>query len=183
MTSAHTLEKRRARWLAYLAEREHSYAYYCAQRYDPVITEMVALGLETGDLVYDLGAGMGEFGHRLVELGYRVRYVPVDGAIDGTYLEYWTPPITADFFVCIETIEHLPKAHGLRLLGKIEAKATKGCVLTTPNPEVVDVAALDQTHASEYRPAELEERGWSTRRFAMYGNHGDSVLAVWKAHR
>ncbi|MCC6743414.1 MAG: hypothetical protein IT175_06100 [Acidobacteria bacterium] len=169
----------RARWLAYIKARPHSYEFYCAQRYDPVIDCLVRLGLRAGELVYDVGAGMCDLGRRMVERGHYPRYVPVDGSIDGTDLETWAPAVTADFFVAVETLEHLRDPW--RLVGEFERWATVGAVITTPNPEVVDVRSLDGTHVSELRPNELVGRGWTAHRISMFGTEGDSVLATWSA--
>src|SRR5690242_16660782 len=84
---------------AYLAAREGCYEYRC-ERYDAALEAMYGLGLDDDCTVFDVGAGMGEFGVRLHTgragepapfAGFdpegiprsRARYVPVDAALDG----------------------------------------------------------------------------------------------------
>jgi len=100
----------------YLAKRVGTYDFRC-RRYDIVIERLNEMGVAEHDVVYDLGAGMAEFGRRLYDREFYLRYVPVDGCIDGTDLNDWRddpdliPP--ADVFVAIEVMEHLrdPRDH------------------------------------------------------------------------
>src|SRR6266568_1986073 len=68
----------------YLNERKGTYAFR-RRRYDAVGRRLLALGLQEGDVVADLGAGRCEFGRYLrlefPQLG--LIYLPFDGAIDG----------------------------------------------------------------------------------------------------
>lgn len=185
MTSAQA-EKNRARWLEYLAERRgglhgggDAYTFRC-RRYDAVIGRLCALGMRIhGNLIYDVGAGMCDLGRRLHERGWYHRYVPVDAVIDGTDLEYWCPTISADFYVAIETIEHLEDP--TRMLEQFSRWATWGAVITTPNPERVDVYALDASHKSEVWPHQLRELGWKVARLNLFGQGEDTILGWWEA--
>ena len=88
----------------YLEGRTGTYDYRC-RRYDAVIDVIMASewGLRDTDTVADLGAGWTEFGHRLSERGFRGRYIPYDGAIDGKDLTYWQPPFaTLDWITISE---------------------------------------------------------------------------------
>ncbi len=93
------------RCTSYLNARTGTYDFRC-QRYDSVINVMLDLGFAPDDLVVDLGAGQCEFNHRMHERGLKARYLPIDGAIDGTDLESWVPPqaLAGDFFVLIEIL-------------------------------------------------------------------------------
>lgn len=185
MTTAQA-EKNRARWLEYNAERRgglkgdaESYAFRC-RRYDAAIDRLCALGMHTyGDLIYDVGAGMCDLGRRLHEKGWNHRYVPADAAIDGTDLEYWCPTISADFYVAIELIEHLEEP--IRMLEQFSRWSTRGAVITTPNPEKVDVYALDVSHKSEVWPNELRALGWKVARVDLFGKGEDTILGWWEA--
>jgi hypothetical protein len=175
----------RERWLSYLAKRrgglewdEQSYKFRC-RRYDAVLRALVELGLANGDLVYDVGAGACDFNYRLCEFGWHLRYVPIDGAIDGTDIEQWCPVVSAEFFVAIELIEHLEDP--LRLLEQFERYATKGAVVTTPNPGRIDVFAIDETHRSEVWPHELRAAGWSVAELDLFGKGADTLRAIWRA--
>ena len=167
----------RARWEAYLAERTGTYEYR-TRRYAAVADEMELLGFADGDLVVDVGAGMCEFDRYMRERGMHPRYVPVDGCIDGTDLNLWRPSLAFDFFVAIETIEHINTPAGM--LNAFERKARKGAVLTTPNPERVDVRAMDKTHVSPIDPWWLEERDWRVEKRSFFGQPEDSLLGIYQ---
>jgi len=173
-------ETNRARWLDYLAQRTGSY-HFRARRYATVAVELARLGLADGDLVYDVGAGQCEFGKYLYGSGWTGRYVPVDGAIDGTELDIWRPLVPADFFVAIEVVEHL--ANPLPMLAHFEGHATKGAVITTPNADVVDVRALDPTHFGPVYRATLEARGWNAYAAPLFGKTDDTLVATWTPPR
>lgn len=166
----------------YLDERTGKYEYR-AIRYRATITAMLYGGLDNTMTVFDIGAGMTEFDYCLrKEFNWRGRYIPIDGGIDGTDLEVWTPPREAHWFVALEILEHLTDPYGL--LNRMQAYATKGVVISTPNPETTDVLGMDPTHRCEIHRADLESAGMvvSTRRFygGVFSNgQPDSLFGVW----
>lgn len=171
----------RQQWEAYLEERTGTYEFRC-RRYSEVFRELRRLGLRNGDLVYDVGAGYCEFGRHLFrEAEWWGRYVPVDGAIDGTNLETWVPPITAHAFVAIEVVEHLLNPD--RLLAEFAKHAELGAVVTTPNPATVDVLGMDRTHRSILPRWKFRELGWTTRTVSLFGKPEDTIVAVWSPER
>lgn len=128
----------------YLDARTGTYEYR-TKRYDAVIDVIEGiLGLPPDLTVADLGAGWTEFGHRLTERGFRGRYLPYDGAIDGRDLQYWEPPL-ADIDVCvaIEFLEHLRKPERLVETMFERARLT---VVTTPDSTCVDTLGMDPDH-------------------------------------
>lgn len=169
----------RAEWLAYLGERTGTYEFRC-RRYRAVANSLLLAGIQDNDLIYDVGAGMCEFGRYMYQtLNWSGQYVAVDGAIDGTDLETWSPADTAHAFVCIEVIEHLQDP--ARLLAEFEQKATKVAVVTTPNAETVDVLGMDRTHVSPIRQAMLRARGWYTEAVSLFNRPEDTIIGVWRA--
>lgn len=166
----------------YMDERTGKYEYRKV-RYDAAIEWMKANGLRDGMTVVDVGAGMTEFGYCLMhDHGFNVRYIPVDGGIDGTNLERWVPPREAHFFVALELLEHLYNPY--RLLEAMKDKAKIGVVISTPNPETTDVIGMDPTHVNEI-PAEdldafymnVEERTFYGGAFS--GGKPDSLFGTW----
>jgi hypothetical protein len=173
----HGRGERRQAWLGYLEQRTGTY-HYRTRRYAAVCVELERLGLRGGDLLYDVGAGQCEFGKYLYGSGWTGRYVAVDGAIDGTELERWSPPLPADWLVALELVEHL--RHPLVFLAMLEGLSTRGAVITTPNPEVVDVLALDETHLSAIPAEMLRTRGWEVRADALFGKPRDTLIGTWR---
>lgn len=105
MTAAEILQRRN--WLAYLAQRKGTYEYRCL-RYAAVYEILLILGLQPGDLIVDVGAGMCDFDRYIRSVrGFDGRYLPIDGAIQGFDLNTWRPDLRADFYICLETLEHL----------------------------------------------------------------------------
>lgn len=168
---------RRARSLSYLHERTGTYEWRCL-RYAAAWDKLEELGLAQHDLVVDVGAGMCELDRyaRTVR-GFDGRYLPVDGAIDGTDLNVWWPHIEAEFFVALEVIEHLNNP--LWLLRQLELRATKGVIVTTPNPDVVDVLAIDETHITPVYGETLTERGYEVEAVRLFSREADTLLA-WR---
>lgn len=174
---------------AYLASRTGCYEWRC-ERYDAALEAMHGLGLDDDCAVVDVGAGWGEFGVRLhTGIAYpgdgacvymrpsRARYVPVAAAIDGIDLDHWTPPRQADYFVCLEVLEHL-RTPG-RLLTELIAHATRGVIVSTPNPATTDVLGMDSTHRTPITRAFLEMAGMHVEEASFYGQPADSLFAVW----
>ncbi len=122
------------------------------RRYREVRRCLQIMGFRPGDIVYDLGAGMCDFARYMYSEGEAFRYVPIDGSIDGTDLDNWLVPTNADWFVSIETMEHLYCP--LELMTELAAQCGKGVVITTPNPRVTDVLALDSDHKT---PISIED--------------------------
>lgn len=170
--------ERRATWLDYLAERTGTF-HYRVRRYSAVARELERLGLTDGDLIYDVGAGMCEFAKYLYGMGWTGRYVPIDGSIDGTNLDWWVPTISADFVVAIETVEHLVDPQ--RFFTLAMQFSTKGAVVTTPNAEVVDVKALDRTHVHALSRFSFP-LSWKVRTEQFFNRDDDSLLASWGNH-
>jgi hypothetical protein len=165
----------RKKWESYLCRRNGTYDFRCI-RYAIVAQHLVKLGLKDDDLLVDVGAGRCEFDHFLrTELKWRGRYVPVDGSLDGTDLEHWTPHIEADFFVAIELLEHL--LNPFRLIKELEQTAKKGVVITTPNSAVVDTLAIDHTHRTPLFKHDFP--GWRTQITSLGWSQHDSVVAAY----
>lgn len=160
-------------------------------RYDAALEVMHDAGLSDTDSVWDIGAGMGEFGARLhtgaddgsdmlpvvTIMPSRARYVPVDAAIDGTDLDRWTPPRDAEWFVALELLEHLERPY--RLIQVMQASATKGVVVSTPNPRTTRVLEMDSTHKTVITPELLERAGFTVTERSFYGAEADSLFGVW----
>jgi trans-aconitate methyltransferase len=168
---------------AYLNARVATYEQRC-QRFDVALEAMHAHGLTDTDTVVDVGAGHGHFGVRLHTgrngsapiPSCRARYVPVDAALDGTDLDDWTPPRPASWFVALEILEHLYDP--ARLIAEMADHATKGVVVSTPNPRTVDVLACDSTHVTAITAEILEAAGFVVSGAEFYGRHDDSLFAV-----
>ena len=77
---------------SYLDDRTGKYEFR-AVRYRAAADWLTASGLTHDMTVVDVGAGMTELDYCLrAEYGWRGRYIPVDGGIDGVNLNAWTPP-------------------------------------------------------------------------------------------
>jgi len=167
----------------YMDERTGKYEYR-AVRYRAAIDWMYEQGLDDSMTVVDVGAGMTEFDYCLrAEYGWRGRYIPVDGGIDGTDLNAWVPPRDAHFFVALELIEHINDWP--RLVNAMKGKASRGVVLSTPNPFTTDVIGMDPTHVCEVYPGELELFGFNVKNAMFYGGvfsggRADSLFATWR---
>jgi hypothetical protein len=144
---------------------------------------MLANGLDNSMTVVDVGAGMTEFDYTLrAEYGWRGRYIPVDGGIDGTDLNVWIPPREAHFFVALELVEHL--VNWPSLVEKMQDKSMRGVVLSTPNPRTTDVIGMDPTHVCEVDWNDLAARKFKVTEETFYGGvfsngEPDSLFGVW----
>lgn len=170
-------------WERYLNERTGTYDFRC-RRYSAVFEVLVNLGLQAHDSVCDVGCGRQEFARFLHEQGWRGEYLPVDGSIDGTDLDVWEPRCRTDWLVAIEVVEHVYRPD--RLITAMTDGAAKGITLTTPNPETVDVLAIDRTHVSVIWPSDLESNGLEWKRATLFGDpvyrkESDSLVA-WRKH-
>ena len=163
----------------YLNERTGCYEYR-RERYFPTVQEMLRLGLSDTDTVYDIGAGMTEFDYCLrTEGNFKGRYIPIDGSIDGVYLQMWTPPRKAEYFVALELLEHLYQPSWL--VYKMQEYCNKGIIISTPNPDTTDVLGMDRTHKTPIYYEMLEQWGFSWRTASFYGKSADSLFGVWEA--
>lgn len=166
----------------YMDERTGKYEFR-AIRYRAAIEAMYLNGLDDSMTVFDVGAGMTEFDYCLrAEYNWRGRYIPIDGGIDGTNLNLWTPPREAHWFVALEILEHLWNWRGL--VDRMQAKASQGIVISTPNPATTDVIGMDSTHVCEVFEADLGARGFDVTAETFYGgifSNGlpDSLFGVW----
>ena len=166
----------------YMESRTGKYEFR-AIRYRRAIQTMQAHGLTDDMTIFDVGAGMTEFDYCLRrEFDWRGRYIPVDGGIDGTDLNSWTPPREAHWFVALEIVEHLYNWRGL--VDWMQLKAQQGVILSTPNPWTTDVLSMDSTHVCEVFPSHLEEKGFRVYEETFYGGvfskgRPDSLFGVW----
>ena len=172
----------------YLADRTGTYEYRC-RRYDAVIDILGSWsGLSDTLTIADLGAGWTDFGHRLTQRGFRGRYLPYDGAIDGKDLTYWEAPYTdIDWIVAIELLEHLRRPE--ELVERMMAKARVGVIITTPDSRHVDTLGMDSDHVIAIYPDMLTRWGfkWFDSQTLFPGTpyrtrgheqtHGDTLLA------
>lgn len=167
----------------YMDDRTGKYEYR-AVRYRAAIQWMLDNGLDDSMTVVDVGAGMTEFDYCLrTEFNWRGRYIPVDGGIDGTDLNVWTPPREAHFFVALELVEHL--VNWPTLVDRMMEKASMGVCLSTPNPKTTDVIGMDPTHVCEVHDWQLRGKGFYVRETMFYGGvfsegKPDSLFATWR---
>lgn len=168
----------------YLAERTGLYEHH-AVRYRKAADWLVSQGLSDDDTICDVGAGWTEFDYCLrKEYDWRGRYIPVDGGISNVDLNVWVPERDADFFVALEIVEHLYDP--LRLISAMKSHARKGVILSTPNPETVDVLGMDATHVIEVTREMLHKADLRVSDELLYGgvfSHGeqDAFIASWVA--
>lgn len=159
----------------YIGSRHSAYEFRSI-RYEAVLESLRLLGIKDGDTIADVGGADGEFGKYLAEQGVLVEYQVIDGMIDGTDLNKWTPTQHYDFMVSIEVIEHLKAPQNF--LEVLDANSKKGVVLTTPNPHVTDVKAMDATHISEVYPSDFYRAGYRVYPAILFFENGDSLLAI-----
>ena len=170
----------------YLDERTGKYEWR-AVRYRKAIDTMFAHGLDDSMTVFDIGAGMTEFDYCLrAEYDWRGRYVPIDGGIDGTDLNRWSPPREGHWFVALEIMEHLH--HFDSLLNALRVFAQKGVIISTPNPRTTDVIGMDPTHVRAIHPEDMTRYGYEVTEETFYGSafnlpghegEPDSLFGVW----
>lgn len=167
----------------YLSERTGKYEFR-AVRYRLAADELVRMGLNDSHTLLDLGAGWTEFDYCLrVEYGWRGRYIPVDGSINGEDLNIWHPPREYDFFVGLELLEHL--ASPAHLVEAVQRKTLVGGVVSVPDPSKFDIMSIDDTHITEVTSHMLEGWGFVTQNVQLYGGihtagEDDALLGVWE---
>lgn len=164
-------------WTGYLRDREAAYAKR-APRYQRTAQILAAGGLDDRHTVVDVAAGWTELDFCLrTELRWRGCYIPVDGAIDGIELEDWVPSQPAEWFVALEILEHLRDPE--RLARALLAVATKGVVISTPNPAKVDVLIMDPTHVTPIGQDQLAGWGFEVEPCSLYGVVDHDGLVAW----
>lgn len=187
------MTEHQAQCLDYINTRQSDYAFRC-RRFDTVIDKMLKLfgGHVPGKLdVLDIGCGNMDFHKRLKEffepdtngIGSEVEYVGIDGAIDGTDLNFWEAGHRAKwhmFVTGIEIVEHIYRP--LDLLEEMERAAALGVVITTPNSRAVDVIGCDPTHVSIVTEEQLRWLGYEVSREELFGTPEDTLVA-WKRTR
>lgn len=173
------MDNHHAKWMQYMYDRRGDFEFRSRTRYAAVAAALVDMGLKDGDLIVDVGAGSCQFDHhmRTVE-GWCGRYLGVDAVLDGTDLNVWVPKMRADFYVCIETLEHLEDPE--RMVQLLHNHATKGVVVTTPNPDAVDVLRCDPTHISVCPRSMFEDYGWACWARSFFGVEADTLIATVK---
>ena len=146
-------------------------------RYQVASEQMRRGGLDDRDAVIDVGAGGTELDFRLrTGHGWRGRYVPVDGWMDGTDLECRSPARPFEWFAVLEVLEHLHDP--FRLLRELMKSAATGLVVTTPNPFV-----HDPTHFTPITREMPEDAGMATSLHDCYGDPEDGIAGLWRGDR
>jgi len=167
---------------AYLAASTGSYEKRCT-RYR-LASQQLGLGLHTP--LTDLGSGRRELERYLREdHGWRGLYTPVDAAEDGTDLNSWQPKRHKGhrYYSALEVLEHLPSWRNL--LENLRAAGPHTLVATVPDPEQVDIFAMDDTHVSAITAADLRSLSFEVERVSLYGGYyggdgTDALLAVYR---
>ncbi|MFE0777803.1 methyltransferase domain-containing protein [Streptomyces sp. NPDC058861] len=149
-----------------------------ATRYRLAADRLATGGLSDRHSIADIGAGHTELDVCLrTEHGWRGRYLPVDRWTGTADLDTWEPPMRFDWMACLEVIEHLHDP--ARLVRVLQDSADHGVVITTPNPDVVDVLALDPTHITPVSREDLAGLGFYTSTHNLYGTDNDGICALW----
>lgn len=164
----------------YLAARTGKYEWRRV-RYLTGLSALRAAGVNHESTIFDVGAGWTEFDYCLrVDGGLRCRYIPIDGCIDGVDLQHWTPSRKADYFVCLEVLEHLQHPGDLIHQMQIHTEPGGAVIISTPNPEITDVLGMDPTHVTPISRAQLEDAGFEVSERSFYGQERDSLFGVWR---
>ena len=150
-----------------------------SRRYRAVWRALLQMGFMTGDLVVDVGAGMCDFARYMYRTeNQQFRYLPLDGSIDGRDIEKMREEFPfGDWMVCIETVEHMHDPYGL--LDVMKARANKGVAVTTPNPRVTDVLALDSDHKHAISIEEFIGIGYLPEPITIHYEQ-DTLLATYQ---
>lgn len=166
-------------WTWYLQQRQGTYEQR-VPRYKAAVKQLLTMGLDDDSIILDFGAGWCEFDYYLRRSkDWKGRIINVDGAINGQELNriYKSDYTDVDFVVCLETIEHLEKPG--ETIFELENYVTSGLVFTTPNPETVDVLAMDETHSVGIGIAEWTAMKYEAEARTLRGTENDTILA-WK---
>lgn len=168
----------------YLASRTGKYEWRSV-RYRSAALALNATGhLNDRATVYDIGAGWTEFDYHLrTAWDWKGRYIPIDGGIDGTDLDYWSPKREVEFTVALEILEHLRDPGDLVEL--LQWKTKHRIVVSVPNPRTVDVLGIDPTHVTVVTREMLESWGFNIVERTFYGGvwsngEPDSLFGVWE---
>lgn len=147
-------------------------------RYEVAADRLMAGGLSDRHALVDVGAGHTELDVCLrTAHGWRGRYLPVDRWAGQVDLETWVPPMRWEWAAALEVLEHLHDP--FRLLLDLMACATIGIVVTTPNPDVVNVLGMDPAHVTPITRQQLATAGLYTSLHNLYGTQDDGICAVW----
>lgn len=167
-------------WCRYMDERSGRMEYRFI-RYAFVADALFKLGLVDNNLIVDVGAGYCDFDFYMRAVrGWKGRYLPVDGCIDGTDLEHGYGLYRPDFVVCLEVLEHLRNWD--KLLEQMKAECGRGLVVTTPNTNKLGhqaVVDMDRTHVSPLYKRDLASRGLDVTMHSFFGEKDDSLLGVY----
>lgn len=159
----------------YLDERESTYEMR-VPRYLLVANILKTMDLDDTHQILDFCAGQTEFDyHMRTAHNWRGFMYNLDGAIQGKNLNHYWPEAPNDFTVCIESIEHLD--HPGEVVAKLEGCTNIGMVFTTPNPDVVDVLALDKTHKHAISVSEWHNMMYKTAIVTFCGTEDDTIVA------
>lgn len=168
----------------YLASRTGKYEWRSV-RYEAASAAILLSEQLTDDsTIYDIGAGWTEFDyHMRTRLNWKGRYIPIDGGIDGTDLNYWYPRRDVEFTVALEILEHLEDPGALVEL--LQWRTKHRMVVSVPNPRTVDVLAIDPTHITVVTREMLESWGFNVVERTFYGGvwsngEPDSLFGVWE---
>jgi hypothetical protein len=160
----------------YIGSRYSTYEFRSI-RYEAVLDALRLLGFRNRHSILDVGGADGEFGRYLREQGHTGHYNVIDGMRDGTDLNKWEPHFPSDdFVVSIEVVEHLKNP--VEFLRKLDDAAENGVVVTTPNPHVVDVKAMDATHISPTYPKDFYATGYKVYPAILFFENGDSLIGI-----
>lgn len=171
-----------AQYDEYLGQRTGCYEYRSI-RYSAAGHTFKMYGLNHDHTVYDIGAGMTELDHHLrTKHDWRGRYIPIDGSIDNTDLDFWEPQREVDFVAALEILEHLYAPD--RLVRALQANTRKAIAVSVPNPRTVDVIGIDPTHVTVITREMLEGWGFGVTEATFYGGkfsngEPDSLFGVW----
>lgn len=180
-----SLRQVQALWMKYLTpEQTPTYGTYedRVPEYRLIGAALKVAGLVDDDLIVDVGAGCCDLDHWLrTGMGWRGRYLPVDGAVQGIDLNAgWLPDVPADWYVSTETVEHVYEAD--RLIAAMQGLASKGVVISTPNADSHDVRLTDPTHVRPVYPGEMLSWGFRVTPVNLNPGRGegDTMICVWK---
>ena len=146
-----------------------------AVRYRLATLAMIMMGLDENDSVLDFGGGDAELEKCMRdEFGWKGLYVNVDyvtGLDIKQVLAEHAANFRCDFVTGLEVIEHLDQPWVNIMLMRLPFYARKGVVLSTPDPLVQDVLAMDNTHVTPVYPVMFAARGYTVERHMLYDGY------------